>query len=111
MGRHEDITALVFERAEQGQVPRRAGTSIVALGRSFMPSRRTERIEISGIAVPFVRHRTIREACESASVTVGLPVSGGFKLRNGTERSGRRAGECLRCFEVGRGREAEWSAA
>ena len=85
-GRHEDITALVFERAEQGQVPRRAGTSIVALGRSFMPSRRTERIEISGVAVPFVRLNTIRGACESASVSVGLPVSGGFKLRNGMER-------------------------
>ena len=67
--------------------------------------------DVAGRALPFVYFDTIRGAGESASVTVSLPVSGGFKLRNGTERNGRRAGEFVRCFEVGRGRGAEWSAA
>ena len=107
MGRHEDITALVFERAEQGQVPRRAGTSIVTLGRSFMPSRRTERIQISGVAVSSVRLDTTREACERSERHLCACLSPAASSC-GTERSesGRRAGECLR---FRRGRAWPWS--
>jgi hypothetical protein len=111
MGRHEDITALVFERAKQGQVPRRAGTSIVALGRSSIPSRRTERS----------RSGRSRSCClpehDTRSVRVGEHHCWPACLRwlqtaerNEAEAAVARA-SVFPSVEVGRGREAEWSAA
>ena len=109
MGRHEDITALVFNRAEQGQVPRRAGTSIVALGRSFMPSRRTERSRLAGRGPVWLPQHDTR------SVRVGerhCPPACLRRLqaaeRNGAKAVSARASVFV-FFEVGRGCEAECS--
>jgi len=76
-GEIEHNTLLWLRKTEQSQVPRRAGTSIVAPGCSFMPS--AGRSEDYSGAVTIVGLNTLREACESASITVRVPVSGGFK--------------------------------
>jgi len=39
-----------------------------------------------------------RSRCDSLPGLLVLPVSAGFKLRNGMERSGQRAGGVVRCF-------------
>lgn len=48
---------LCDRRGKQGRVPRRAGTSIVALGRSFMPSAERSAYDFSAGADPLCLHQ------------------------------------------------------
>ena len=107
-GEIEHNTLLWLRKSEQGQVSRRAGTSIVVLGRSFMPSTPNGANSHWRGRGPTVCLNSIR-----ASVRVGERNCRPACLRRlqAVERNGAKAADArasvVVSFEVGRGRAVE----